>query len=112
MSCMPSLNSIVQCHLMLLANRLPLHLVLLHMSFPKHSLPVDQTVTQHVTTILICMQGPQIFVVRSGTGQAYLRNPPSDAQSKVLQKTILLKTGSEALSPCMHWLPALIRSAL
>ena len=48
--------------------------------------------------ILKCMQGPQIFVVRSGTGQAYLRNPPSDGQSKILQKTIMLKTGSEPSS--------------
>ena len=63
-----------------------------------------------VLTFLRCVQGPQIFVVRSGTGQAYLRNPPSDAQSKVLQKTILLKTGSEPLS--MPWIVAPTRSTL
>ena len=40
-------------------------------------------------------QGPQVFVVRAGTGQAYLRNPPSDNLSSVLHKDIKLHTGSE-----------------
>lgn len=46
---------------------------------------------------LACMQGPQIFVVRSGTGQAYLRNPPGPDHANILQKDIMLKTGSESL---------------
>ena len=43
-------------------------------------------------------QGPQVFVVRAGTGQAYLRNPPSDNLSSVLHKDIKLHTGSESLA--------------
>ena len=43
------------------------------------------------------LQGPQIFVVRSGTGQAYLRNPPGDNQPAILHKDIKLKAGSESL---------------
>ena len=44
------------------------------------------------------MQGPQVFVVRAGTGQAYLRNPPSDNLSSILHKDIKLHTGSESLA--------------
>lgn len=43
------------------------------------------------------LQGPQVFVVRSGTGQAYLRNPPSDNQPAILHKDIKLRAGSESL---------------
>ncbi|CAL5220012.1 g1957 [Coccomyxa viridis] len=65
----------------------------------EHVLIPEKARFEGIQTYLPENQGPQIFVVRSGTGQAYLRNPPSDAQSKVLQKTILLKTGSVVFVP-------------
>ncbi|CAK0769933.1 hypothetical protein CVIRNUC_003717 [Coccomyxa viridis] len=75
-----------------------------------YSPPFDEFEVEHVSipekarfqgiqTFLPANPGPQVFVVRAGTGQAYLRNPPSDNLSSILHKDIKLHTGSVVFVP-------------